>query len=103
MTRMPASKQDQSFGPKGDPKPDVPVPWTLLSRELELIDCPTFSDKGIPDDEMCILRILTTNRHGRADTTSRYKIWEAVNAVYYKCISAGLRGSLRGLGEQSDQ
>lgn len=97
------SKQDQSFGPMGDPKPDVPVPWTLLSRELVMIHRPDFSYKEIPDDEKCILKILTTNRHGGSDVTSWYKIWEAANAVYYKCISAGYRGSLRGLGEQSEK
>ena len=32
------------------------------------------------------------------DITSWYKIWEAVNAVYFKCISPGYRGTFRGLG-----
>lgn len=36
------------------------------------------------------------------DVTSWYNIWEAVNAVYFKCVSPGYRGTLRGLGGYRD-
>lgn len=41
---------------------------------------------------------MTTNRHDMSDTTSWFKIWEALTAVYSKCILNDSRGSLRGLG-----
>ena len=48
-----------------------------------------------------MLRVWTINADG--DTSSWYEIWEALTAVFFKCISQGLRGTLRGLGESHDR
>ncbi|KAL8638484.1 MAG: hypothetical protein Q9228_004361 [Teloschistes exilis] len=84
LISMPVTTQDQRFGPKGDSKAEVILPWGMMSH-----------------DDRCILKILTINRQGESDVSSWYKAWEAVNAVYYGCISKGFRGSFQGLGEPS--
>ncbi len=45
------------------------------------------------------MTIYNSNREGQYDTTSWYKIWEAANAVYYKCVSRGYLGTFGGLGQ----
>lgn len=54
-------------------------------------------------DESCSLTIYTTDRRGEFDTCSWFSLWEAANAVYYKCISTNRRGLFGGLGKTSTQ
>ena len=51
------------------------------------------------DDRTCMLKVWTVNPEG--DTTSWYEIWEAINAIYFKCINFEKRGTLRGLGKSN--
>ncbi|KAL9580496.1 MAG: hypothetical protein Q9212_004458 [Teloschistes hypoglaucus] len=85
LISMPVTTRDERFGPKGDSEAEVILPWGMMSH-----------------DNQCVLKILTINRQGTSDVTSWYKAWEAVNAVYYGCISKGFRGSFQGLGNSHD-
>ncbi|KAI4255814.1 MAG: hypothetical protein LQ352_002369 [Teloschistes flavicans] len=101
LISMPITTQDQRFGPRGDSTAEVILPWGMMSRKLSPDPCLfIFPDvAAIADDDQCVLKILTINRQGESDVTSWYKAWEAVNAVYYGCISKGFRGSFQGLGK----
>ncbi|KAL8663589.1 MAG: hypothetical protein Q9202_003777 [Teloschistes flavicans] len=104
LISMPITTQDQRFGPRGDSTAEVILPWGMMSRKLSPDPCLfIFPDvAAIVDDDQCVLKILTINRQGESDVTSWYKAWEAVNAVYYGCISKGFRGSFQGLGDNHD-
>lgn len=49
------------------------------------------------------MSIASANRYGALDTTSWYKLWEAAEAVFYKCVHTGKEGMIRGLGMVSSQ
>lgn len=78
---MPVTEHGEHFGPEVAPGAGVDIPYTIKAP-----------------DESCSLKILTTNRHGDSDITSWYKIWEAANAIYYRCTITSNRGTMRGLG-----
>lgn len=44
-------------------------------------------------------KVGTLTSNNLVDITSWFKTWEAVVAVYYKCIVTGYRGTFRGLGK----
>ena len=45
------------------------------------------------------MTVLTTNRDRAGDVTTWNLLWEAAMAVFWKCLSRGMKGTHRGLGE----
>ena len=102
LSGIPINTEEETFGRIGDPNIDVPLPISTRSRK-SLVE-PKLAYEFLKtriEDELCTMTILTANRHGEADITSWYKIWEAANAAYYACVSPGYRGTFRGLGTLS--
>ncbi|CAD6578702.1 MAG: hypothetical protein ASARMPRED_008809 [Alectoria sarmentosa] len=68
------------FGPTSDPAAKVKLPAVVKAR-----------------DGKSSLRVL-----GKSDTTSWYRIWEAVMLVYSVCVRSGKGGSVKGLGDHGN-
>ena len=93
MTGIPVAGQKLLFGPNRPPA-DVLLPAKTMSCEF------FFSFKGtrlmIVDNRRCTMRVWTMNHDG--DMTSWYQLWEAANALFFKCVNHGRQGTFRGLG-----
>lgn len=99
LSGIPVNTEEQIFGPKEDDNVDVFLPATIESRGFPTRTSQTYQLLMTNlDDSTCTMKILTANRHGVPDTTSWYNVWQAANAVYYRCVNAGFRGTFRGLG-----
>lgn len=70
----------KTFGLRSDPTTDIPLPVTLKAR-----------------DGKSAVRVF-----GRPDTTSWYRIWEAVMLVYSVCARGGRGGVVRALGDHGN-
>ncbi|KAL8846470.1 MAG: hypothetical protein Q9221_008436 [Calogaya cf. arnoldii] len=82
VDRMPANNKKQVFGPKGDARTTVPLPWKYTTTRQR---CGVFVDGTEP---------------GRTtDTGDWYKIWAAANAVEFMCTQLGKNGTATSLGD----
>lgn len=97
MGGIPVARNELLFGPNKPPA-IVQLPASTQSCESSnhITGLYIFS-WSMAVDRACMLKVLTTNQDG--DVTSWYKIWEAANAVYFRCVHAGTQGMFRGLGE----
>lgn len=97
LLAMPVGGRAEQFGPRGDPEADVHLPYRISSCKyvggdsfMRLMQCVA--------DRSCSMNIYRTSLYGFLDTSSWFTLWEAATAVYYKCVSRGLRGWHGGLG-----
>ncbi|KAL8790930.1 MAG: hypothetical protein Q9213_000355 [Squamulea squamosa] len=82
VDKMPANNKRQVFGPKGDARATVPLPWSYMTARQR---CGVIVDGKEP---------------GRTfDTGDWYKIWAAANAVEFMCTQLGRNGSATSLGD----
>ncbi|KAL8838495.1 MAG: hypothetical protein Q9176_005047 [Flavoplaca citrina] len=79
---MPANNKKQVFGPRGDTRTTVPLPWRYTTTRHR---CGVIVDGDEP---------------GRiTDTGDWYKIWVATNAVEFMCTQLGRNGTAVSLGD----
>ncbi|KAL9634018.1 MAG: hypothetical protein Q9204_003169 [Flavoplaca sp. TL-2023a] len=79
---MPANNKKQVFGPRGDTRTTVPLPWRYTTTRQR---CGVFVDGDEP---------------GRTtDAGDWYKIWVATNAVEFMCTQLGRNGTAVSLGD----
>jgi hypothetical protein len=82
IDRIPASSQQQVFGPAGWDNTTVPIPWAKTSTA-----------------KRCVMLINAIAPGQVSDSSDWYKIWAAANAVDYMCAQLGKNGLALGLGE----
>lgn len=82
LDRIPASSQQQVFGPKEWDNTTVPIPWAKTSTA-----------------KRCVMIIKAIVPGQASDSSDWYKIWAAANAVDYMCAQLGKNGFALGLGE----
>ena len=95
---MEVSKVSETFGPKGEPAPQVTLPVSIKSSKSfnlksYLLGSSSYLTATFQGDGKSSVRLF-----GTLDTTSWYDIWEAVVLVYSVCARHGKGGSVKGLG-----
>ena len=96
---MEVTRMSETFGPKSEPAPQVTLPLSIESsksfnlRILPVLGSSFHLTGGSLGDEKSSVRLF-----GTLDTTSWYRIWEAVVLVYSVCARHRKGGSVKGLG-----
>ena len=93
MDDMETTQESVTFAPSGDPAAQVPLPVVMRASKQYLRHYCAILGCYFVGDGRSAARIL-----GKSDTTSWYRIWEAVTAVYSVCARQGKGGIVRGLG-----
>lgn len=101
MDDMRAGRVSQTFAPRNDPAAQVRLPAIIPASMLFSFFCisryhsASYSYRRLVavGDGRSSVRVL-----GKSDTTSWYRIWEAVMLVYSVCARKGKGGVVTGLG-----
>ena len=103
---MPASKAQIIFGNRGSADIDIPIPWTMATREFpQLIEssprCKT-ADYFITAGLQCVVKARMTAglTAGPTVQTSWYDIWQQAVALTVLCAHAGKDGQAYIYGKQ---
>ena len=101
MNDMDVTSTNVVFGPRLDPSTQVSLPDTLLSSKLPSVAylwTPLLlSNADFADDNKCFAQISTTT--GNRDSSTWYKMWEALTALYAVCGRHIQGGKFKGLGK----
>ncbi|KAL8752725.1 MAG: hypothetical protein Q9199_005541 [Rusavskia elegans] len=82
VDKMPANNKKQVFGPRGDVRTTVALPWRYTTTR-----------------QRCGVIVDGTEPGKTTDTGDWYKIWAAANAVEFMCTQLGRNGTATSLGE----
>ena len=101
MNDMDVTSTNVVFGPRQDPNTQVSLPDTLSSSKLPSVAylwTPLLLPNAeFADDNKCFAQISTTT--GNQDSSTWYKMWEALTALYAVCGRHIRGGKFKGLGK----